>query len=91
MAGIVRLRRIEGSPDDRCERFMKCLQDRVKYGPPEHREPGEAERMQVDVSNSSQEVEVNVDDYQDAKREVENAAETCEPAWNELYEIPPTG
>lgn len=87
---IVGLERVPGSPDDRCEQFLKCIYDRIEHGPPENREPGAADRREVELSESIQPVQFHTADltFDEAKELVAEAATQCDPAWDELYRFP---
>jgi hypothetical protein len=81
----VGLVRVEGSPEDHCERFLKCLIDRLYEGPPEHREPGEAQGPQVDVSDHNPQLPLNLHDLDRAKQLVSDEATRCNPNWQALF------
>ena len=85
---VVELAKQPGASDADCERFFKCLSDRIEKGPPEHREPTEADRLRVDISGSFQGLNIyGCSSHEDARRFVADAAAMCGLDWEKLYRI----
>lgn len=85
---VVELEKQPGVSDGDCERFFKCLVDRIEKGAPEHREPTEADRRRVDISGSFQGLSIyGCSSHEDARQFVAEAAAMCGLDWQKLYRI----
>jgi hypothetical protein len=72
---VVHLLRIEGTTDEECEEFLKCLYDRIEFGPPEQREPDQAAARKPHVAPAG--------DIQP----VDEFATACRADWETLYQL----
>ena len=87
---VVHLLRIEGTADDECEEFLKCLYDRIEFGPPERREPDQAAARNVHVAPAGdiQPVRSRATSVCEvAHGQVDELATACRPDWETLYQL----
>jgi hypothetical protein len=87
---VIHLLRIEGTADEECEEFLKCLYDRIEFGPPERREPGHAaaRELQMAPPGDIQPVTINGDfGLEVAHAQVDQLATACRPDWEALYQL----
>ena len=84
---VVELDKQPGASDGDCERFFKCLVDRIEKG---HQvtETTEADRRRVDISGSFQGLSIyGCSSHEDARQFVAEAAARCGLDWEKLYRI----
>jgi hypothetical protein len=75
---VVHLLRIEGTADEECEEFLKCLHDRIEEGPPEHvAPPGDIQPVPITGDFGIEGAHVRVDEL----------ATACRPDWETLYQL----
>ena len=87
---VVHLLRIEGTADDECEEFLKCLYDRIEFGPPERREPDQAAARNLHVAPAGdiQPVSIRGDfGLEGAHAQVDQFATECKSDWETLYQL----
>ncbi|HEY6637010.1 MAG TPA: hypothetical protein VIZ61_04925 [Solirubrobacterales bacterium] len=86
----VHLLRIEGTADEECEEFLKCLYDRIEFGPPEQREPDQAGTRELHLAapGDIQPVPITGDfGLEAAHAQVDELATACRPDWETLYQL----
>jgi hypothetical protein len=87
---VVHLLRIEGTADEECEEFLKCLYDRIERDAPERRG---LDREGVRTSELAQPGDLQpvpiTGDFgiEGAHAQVDELATACRPDWETLYQI----
>jgi hypothetical protein len=77
---VVHLLRIEGTADEECEEFLKCLYDRI--------EQGSNRPQDVAPSGDIQPVPITGDfGIEGAHLRVDELATACKPDWETLYQL----
>ena len=77
---VVHLLRIEGTADDECEEFLKCLFDRI--------DQAAARKPDVAPAGDIQPVPITGDfGLEGAHAQVDELATACRPDWETLYQL----
>jgi hypothetical protein len=87
---VVHLLRIEGTADEECEEFLKCLYGRIEQGRSEGRdtEQGSDPRQHVAPPGDIQPVPITGDfGIEGAHAQVDELATECKPDWETLYQL----
>ena len=87
---VVHLLRIEGTTDEECEEFLKCLYDRIEFGPPEQRESDQAAERTPHLAPAGDIQPVSIPgDFglEVAHAQVDEFATACRADWETLYQL----